>query len=119
MKYVKATDADFARFYGTTLLNDWSAYCAKEGKTILGFSGYTIADDKAWFFMDVLERVKRPVMYRYAVRFLKELRESGINNIYAPCDITKPGAVKFLERLGFEETDEELNGWKVWKHVRV
>lgn len=125
MRYVRATFDDLVRFYGSHPLQvegdiesweDWDAYCAKEGKTILGFSGYSVIDGNAWFFMNVLERVKRPVMYRYAVRFLKQLRESGINNIYAPCDISKPRAVEFLERLGFEETEAEVNGWKVWKH---
>ncbi len=123
MKYVKATEKDLFRLYSAEVLerwefgywDEWSAYCAKEGNNILGMSGYTLKNNTAWFFMDVLERIKRPVMYRYGVRFLKHLRESGITDIRAICDETKPKAREFMERLGFEQTEDELDGVRVWK----
>ncbi len=112
----KATKADIRRFYGIDMPTAWEGIVGKRGKLIVGVGGvFVTPDGEVQGFMDLSPYARKPLVFRYVIMYLRELKARGIDCIKVMCDTRFNRAEEFLLRLGFEKTDEETNGMRCWK----
>jgi hypothetical protein len=111
MNITKATDKDFFKFYGVRVTTAWEGLVAKEGDLITGIGGVMVlADATLWGFMDLSKQSRTPMLFRYVITFLRELKARGVGNVQVTCSEHIPRAVEFLEKLGFTRD----NGGDTW-----
>lgn len=112
----KATDDDIARFYGgISLAGEWIGLARRRGRLVVAMGGIVRTDSGPWRgFMDIPPSERGASVYRHASRLLKDAAKSGADQVAVACDDTIPRAVEFLERLGFQKTDEIENDMAVW-----
>lgn len=117
---VPATEDDFARFYrGVVPTAQWMGSAVRKGRLVAGFGGALEVSDGIWFaFLDVPAHLRSRAIYKRIILALAEIRRRGGREVRAMCDETIPRAKEMLERLGFEPTDEVIDGKAVW-HVRT
>lgn len=113
-----ASEDDFARFYhGIVPTGQWTGRIVRKGRLIAGFGGAMEVANGVWFaFLDIPTHVRTPVVYRHIRHAIAGIGAGA--EIRAVCDVGIPRAKEMLERLGFEPTDEEIDGKAVW-HVRT
>lgn len=108
MKVEKATDKDFSRFYGVRVKTSWEGFVVKDGDLIVGIGGVLVlGDGTLWGFMDLGKKTRSPLLYRYVITYLKDLKERGIDKVHVNCSEHIPRAAAFLERLGFVRGDSD------------
>lgn len=111
-----ADDVDFARFFGgVQVTSDWIGKAAWKRRKVEAFGCLIDMGDGVWnAFLDIPLSARRPSMYRHILGVLAEAREKGARVIKAACQADIPRAQELMERLGFEPTDEEFQGMRVW-----
>lgn len=112
-----ATDDTFARFYrGVVIHHDWIGYVAKQGRLVVAAGGLVQRPDGQWIgFMDMPAHLRTPLALKYATKLLKEAASRGAASVQVTCDETIPKAEKFLVRLGFEKTEDVVDGKAIWE----
>jgi hypothetical protein len=108
-----AVRADFVRFVGRPPPERWGGMAANIGKLVVGVGGVCLWEDGRWWaFLDAAPVARTPARFhRTALRYLRSL---DIEELFVACDERFDKASAWLERLGFKETNEEMNGCKVW-----
>lgn len=117
---VTATDDDVARFSGgMQFTSKWVGKCMKRGRLVAAVGGAFEVSEGVWFgFLDLPLHLRRPSVFRHVLAIIREARESGAETMKATCDLGIPRAEEMMRKLGFEPTDETINGKVVW-HVRL
>ncbi|MGV2099055.1 hypothetical protein [Rhizobium sp. 21-4511-3d] len=113
---VTATEDDIARFYGAIeFQSQWAARVLRKGSFVAGFGGLIEIEDGTWFaFFEVPAHLRKPSVYRHIVSAFNEAKAKGARIVKAHCNSAIPRAKELMERLGFEPTDEMINGKVVW-----
>ena len=115
MKVSKATDKDISRFYGVKMPFPWEGIVGKEGDLIVGIGGVFVQSDGTLMgFMDLTRKTRKPMVFRYVIMYLRELRRRGIDAVSVSCDTSFNRAEAFLIRLGFTATDYVDDGRRIW-----
>lgn len=112
-----ATDEDVARaLSGVRFEGQWHAVSARRGRLITAIGGAFETDTPGvWLgFMNVDPRERSIIAYRYARRMLKAAADGGAEVVRTTCDTRIPRAREFMERLGFEETEDKLGEEVIW-----
>ncbi len=117
---LEATDDDIARASGgMQFTGQWIAKTIKRGRLVDAVGGAFEIEDGVWFaFLELPERYRAPSVFRHIKAGMAQARERGATTIKATCDLRIPRAKEMMERLGFEPTDEIINGEVVW-NVRL
>ena len=115
-----ASDDDFARFFGGIQVNGrWVGRAMRRGRLIAGFGGLIEQQDGEWFaFLEVPAEERKPHVYRHVLAAFADAKEQGAARITAWCDMSIPGALRLMQRLGFKKTDEMMNDNEVWAWER-
>lgn len=113
---VRATDDEFARFYGCMqVTGKWVGRAIKRGRLVAAFGGMIEVSDGEWVaFLEVPQHERRPSLFRHILAVFDEARASGATVIKATCDMRIPRAEALMLKLGFEQTQEEHDGRAVW-----
>src|SRR5262249_41378630 len=99
------------RFYGLTA---WA------GRRCVGMGGIAVTrdDGRAWGYVlrapDYHAALGKG-LHRRALRFLAGLKRNGVSAVYSTCDTDVPRAAEWMQRLGFEPTDERHDGLLIYK----
>lgn len=109
-----ATASDFRRFYKRPVPGFFTALVARWDGRVVGIGGCLYDDEgRAWGFMDdAFPEGQRPpgfafALHRQAKRFFDVMQEVGEPVVYTFAEARRsPRAVAWLQRLGFEQTDE-------------
>lgn len=111
-----ADDVDFARFFGgVQVTSDWIGKAAWKRRKVEAFGCLIDMGDGVWnAFLDIPLTARRPSMYRHILGVLAKARAKGARVIKAACQADIPRAQELMERLGFEPTEEEFQGMRVW-----
>ena len=113
--FCEAGDDEFARFFGISVNGFYRAMAMKRGRLIVGMAGIIEGDDGYHVgFLDLPIWERKRMLFRESVRFLKACADDGVTRITTTCDDRYPRAAEFLFRLGFEKTNNEVNGLPVW-----
>lgn len=90
-------------------------FIGRAGDTVLGMVALTQVDDRRWAFVDIANGLS-PSQKVAAVRAIaKGIRQIG-GPVYVTCNVAvHPQAVRLLNALGFEPTDEARNGLEVYR----
>lgn len=112
-----ATDDDIARASGgMQFTSQWVAKTIKRGRLVDAVGGAFEIEDGVWFgFLELPERYRAPSVFRHVRAILLDAMNRGATTFKATCDLRIPRAKEMMERLGFEPTDEIINGEVVWK----
>ena len=83
---------------------------------LAGLGGAVWFAGACWVFFAVYdERMRSAIMvHRRARKFLNILQETGEPLILALCDEWRPRAMEWMRRLGFEPTEQTLEGRTIW-----
>lgn len=113
---VPATDDDLARASGGMQFSSrWIGKAMHKGRLVAAIGGVFEVEEGVWFgFLELPSHVRRPSVYRHVKGVLAQAVEQGATTIRATCDMHIPRAEEMMRRLGFEPTDEELNGKVIW-----
>lgn len=116
-KIAWATDEDFARYYrGNECQARWVGKSMRRGLVIAGFGGAIETTDGEWVaFLEIPDSERKPSLYRHVLEGFERVKEQGATAIKAVCDTSIPRAEELMRRLGFEPTDETVNGKVLWK----
>src|SRR6478609_8351009 len=116
----EATDDDIARASGgMQFTGQWVAKTIKRGRLVDAVGGAFEIEDGVWFgFLELPERYRAPSVFRHVRAVMTEARGRGATTIKATCDLRIPRAKEMMVWLGFEPTDEIINGEVVW-NVRL
>lgn len=117
-RIVEATDMDFVRFFKMDApTGHWFGKAMKEGRLVKAIAGIIRVDDGRYFgFMDLRGSARYPLIFRVFKRVVERLPEThSITELFVTCDRQYRRSEEFLARLGFVETDETIEGNKVWK----
>ena len=85
---------------------------------VVGIGGVQIMEDgPVVAFVDLTEEARRyPLsLHRAAVRFMQELRRSGIRRVMATADPAQPAAERWLDRLGFSPVEVDGTTIYLWQ----
>lgn len=113
---VDATEDDVARFYGPIEFSGkWIAKALRKGSLVSAFAGLIETEDGVWFaFFEVPAHERKPILYRHILAAVEAAKAQGARVLKATCDTSIPGAERLMVRLGFEPTQDEINGKVVW-----
>lgn len=113
---VPATEDEFARFYhGMQVTGRWVGRAMMKGRLIAGFGGLIETGEGEWVaFFEVPAHERKPSVFRHIKAAFAEAREQGAKVIKATCDTSIPRAEALMRHLGFEPTDETLDGKELW-----
>ncbi len=114
-KLRKAVDSDWHAIMAMPEPAEWAGIVLANEHLILGFGFLYGATDGRWWIC--FQRVPGVRMVKTAHRcagvLLAAATEAGVA-VYALADLRITGATKWLSRLGFEPTDEDMKGAPVW-----
>lgn len=112
----RATDDDFARFYGgMQVTSKWVGRVIRRGRLLSAFGGLIETREGEWVaFLEIPSRDRRPSLYRHIRAAFEDAKEQGAKVIKATCDMRIPRAEALMLKLGFEPTQEEHDGRAVW-----
>lgn len=113
----QATEDDIARASGgMQFTGQWVAKAIKRGRLVAAVGGAFEIEDGVWFgFLELPERYRAPSVFRHVLAILLDAKSKGATTFKATCDLRIPRAKEMMERLGFEPTDEVINGEVVWE----
>ena len=111
-----ATDEDVARYYGgIEFLGRWVGKSLRRGMAVAGFGALLEEKEGVWFaFLEVPASERKPSIYRHVLEAFNKVKELEPKVIKATCDNSIPRAGELMKRLGFEPSDEKINGREVW-----
>lgn len=114
-----ATDDDVARFYGGIQFSGaWHAKAMHRGRLVAGMGGVIETEPGVWVgFLEVPEGERKPSLYRHVIEMLDAAKASGATTIKTWCDDSIPRAEAMMRRLGFQPTDEIIDGKRIWAWV--
>ena len=118
MSEIRDADAiDFARFYGGyEVTSRWVGKGLWRRRVLAGFGGLIETGEGEWFaFLEVPASERKPSLYRHIQGAFADAKEQGARVIRAACDSSVPRAEALMIRLGFEPTEEELDGKVIWE----
>lgn len=101
-EHVRAINGDPAVLLDEESLVGWAEL---DGETVTGFGAVCCIDGVA---VAVVHGAVRPWHHRYAVELLRLLDEEGVALVFAQPDPEIPGADRWMRRLGFEPTEQEV-----------
>src|SRR5690606_8734137 len=110
-----ATDADWYVFFGSAAPGEWFGLVADAGHMLLGIGGLFLAvDGRWWATVAKAPGVRsRLLMHKAAREVMNVAREAKVP-VHALADPAIPRSAVWLERLGFQETDEMRKNHRVW-----
>lgn len=113
---VPATEDEFVRFYhGIAPTARWIGRAIRKGRLVAGFGGAIEIGEGEWYaFLDIPSHLRKPIVYRHILAGIEEMKREGASLVRVVCDDRIPRAEALLTRLGFELTDEEIDGKKVF-----
>jgi hypothetical protein len=111
----RATNDDYHAFVGRLAPEQWTGLVSADEHLIHGIGGvYLASDGRWWMFFDRVPGVAMSVTTHRAARIVVDAaRESGIV-VHAISDLRMPTSERWLTRLGFVQTSEEIEGHPVW-----
>lgn len=111
----QATADDWYVFLGVREPQAWAGLVAVERDVLLGFGGVCLGiDGRWWAYFRKLPGVRAIVTSQKAARLiLATVHEAGLL-LHAQADPRVPNADRWLKHLGFVESDEILDGERVW-----
>lgn len=112
-----ATEEDVARYYGGIEIRArWVGKSMRRGLLIAGFGGAIETSEGEWFaFLEIPGSERKPSLYRHVLEGFERVKEQGATVIKALCDTSIPRAEELMRRLGFQPTDETIDGKVLWK----
>lgn len=113
---IQATDDDLARASGGLQFEtQWVGKAVHRGRLVEAIGGAFEIEHGVWFgFMEVPAQLRRPSVFRHVRHVITQAREKGATILKATCDADIPRAKEMMQRLGFEPTEEEINGKVIW-----
>lgn len=113
---VQATDDDLARASGGMQFSSrWVGKAMRKGRLVAAIGGAVEVEDGVWFgFLELPLYLRRPSVFRHVKDVLAQAIDQGATTIRATCDMQIPRAEEMMRRLGFEPTDELVNGKVIW-----
>lgn len=105
MQVRKASAQDVMRAYGL------EAWVGVVDNKVTCIGGFRRDGEHLWAFLDVFNNTKMPVRLFRVIK--RKLEQKGQTTL-AICDAKYETAPRLLSMLGFEQTDEMLNGLRVW-----
>jgi hypothetical protein len=110
-----ATDDDWYVFTGQTPPKAWFGYVYENDFMILGLGGFFSSLDGRWWmtFRRAPGARQTKSAHTAALRLVALAAEAGIT-LHALADDRVDGAQKWIERLGFRATEEQIEGYTVW-----
>jgi len=103
---------DYMKFYSS---DRYQGKCLWIDGMRKAMGGFIRDEDRTWGYLDVKGALDADVgleVLRTARRLLRRMGET----VYVTCDNAQyAGAPRLLKALGFEKTDEVLNGYEVWR----
>lgn len=114
-----ADDVDFARFYGgVRVTGRWIGRALWRRRLVAGFGCIIETAEGEWMaFLEVPAADRKPHVFRHVLQVLNEAKGKGARVIKATCDTSIPRAEALMKKLGFEPTEETLDGKVVWAWV--
>lgn len=114
-----ATEDDIARFYGGIEFSaPWHAKAMRKGRIVAGMGGVIEMEPGVWLgFLEVPAHARSPSLFRHVKDVLEQARASGAIKVKTWCDDSIPRAEAMMRRLGFQPTDEKIDGKVVWEWV--
>lgn len=117
---IKATDEDWYLFTGMSPPREWFGLVAKTDFLIYGIGGAFLGTDGRWWATFRRARGVRLIkMAQVAARETMAFADDMGLTLHALPDDSITGARKWLARLGFEETEEALEGHNIWVRKSV
>lgn len=111
-----ATDEDYQAFHGRVAPLHWSGIVDATDYVIRGIGGiYLARDDRWWVFFKRIPGVALTKSAHRAATIIRETARVAQLPVHAIADLDVTGAELWLRRLGFVETDEAIEGHRVWK----
>lgn len=90
-------------------------FIGRSGDTVLGMVALTKVEDRTWAFVDIANGLTRAQKIAAVRAIAKGMQQIG-GTIYVTCNIgVHHQAVRLLNALGFEPTDEARNGLEVYR----
>ena len=116
---VQASEDDVARYYGGIAFpTRWVAKALRKGDLVAGMGGVIETEPGVWVgFLEVPPFARSPSLFRHVKDVLEKAREAGAVKVKTWCDDGIPRAEAMMRRLGFQPTDETINGKVVWEWV--
>lgn len=110
-----ATDDDWQVFTGLPAPREWFGLVYATDALIHGLGGAYVGTDGRWWatFRRAPGVGLRKTAHVAAVAIMRGAAERGLA-LHALADDRIDGACSWLRRLGFEETDEQIEGYPVW-----
>lgn len=113
---------DFRRYAGLEMPADWCAdewvcgWALERDGALVGY-GFVTQDayGRLWGWFSRREALSPFLMHRHARHLLGMLRRAGYGVVYTICDDSVPRAAAWLQRLGFEATEVEMEQGRVWQ----
>lgn len=114
-----ADDIDFARFYGgVQVTSQWIGKGIWRRRLLAGFGCVIEVAEGEWMaFLEVPAGERKPHIYRHILQALTDAKKRGARTIKATCDTSIPRAEALMRKLGFEPTQETLDGKVIWAWV--
>jgi hypothetical protein len=103
---------DYMKFYSS---DRYQGKCLWVDGMRKAMGGLIRDDDRTWGYLDVKGALDKETGLSVIRAARKVLRRAG-EAVYVTCDEAQYGnAPRLLKALGFEKTDEVLNGYEVWR----
>jgi hypothetical protein len=113
IEVVPLDEREMERFYKMSI--PAVGYAGRVGIKTVAAGGIVRGEDgRHWGFIDFLPSGRTPLIYRYVLRFLSDMREDGVREIYVTRDSTFSTSEAFLTRAGFNKTEEIYEDKEVW-----
>lgn len=111
-----ANDDDWKAMFGVPPPGQWFGVVRASDWLVEGIGAIYFGTDGRWWlsFKRCPGITKLKTAHSCAKRLLSIAREQGIV-VHAIADPAIPGGERWLNRLGFNETEEKLGGLTVWK----
>jgi hypothetical protein len=114
----RATGDDWRRYVGTEPPALWYGLTADAGYMLLGIGGVFLGtDDRWWATFHRAPGVRDLALAQRAARVVQSVASEAGLTVHAMPDPRISTAAFWLSRLGFIETDEEIDNCKVWRWV--
>lgn len=105
---------DWVALTGLPVPGYWIGLAYEEDGALLGLGGIYEGTDGRWW-ATVTSKARRPVALRKAAQEVLKVAERADVPLHSIPDMQIDGAVRFLLHLGFEPTDETIDGHKVYR----
>lgn len=108
--YEHLTKQHFTEWGVDFIPDDFVGFAERRDGALTGIGFVWITPERSWAMFD--GRGHSAGIHKTSFKLFSAVAAGGVTEVYAGLDETKPNARKWLERLGFAETDEE-GVWRI------